>query len=114
MSQLTLGSSCATLQDGLAYMANVEDEQSLLKQLQDPTLTVLEFATDIKLKPSTMQDIDLELEDADVETTGPAAVRPLCVFQKKLEGFSTATQVEKPPAPEEEQTLPATSSDFLS
>ena len=34
-SQVSLGTSCATLHDGVAFMEHHEEEQELLKQLQD-------------------------------------------------------------------------------
>jgi hypothetical protein len=34
-SQATLGTSCATLHDGVAFFEHYEEEQYLLRQLQD-------------------------------------------------------------------------------
>jgi hypothetical protein len=34
-SMATLGSSCATLQDGVVYLQHMDDEQDLLRQIQD-------------------------------------------------------------------------------
>lgn len=34
-STATLGSSCATLQDGVIYLNHMDEEQDLLRQIQD-------------------------------------------------------------------------------
>ena len=36
VSSATLGSSCATLQDGIKFMEECGQEEALMKELQDP------------------------------------------------------------------------------
>ena len=51
-SSATLGSSCATLQDGVKFMEECGQEEMLLKELQDPLFHKVKSVNHINLLES--------------------------------------------------------------